>query len=168
MRILYAGTVSYQKGMHDMLGVLRALGSRMKFRLVGPLARECHAFAREAARYCTVDGALPERQLAAAYAWGDVFLLPTLQDGFAVVLAQAQAAGLPILTTSNSGGPDIIAGGGQGWVVPIRAPEEIIARLEWCDAHRGEIAAMVEALHEAPPRRGWDDVARDFLMAVST
>ena len=96
-----------------------------------------------------------------------MFVLPSIEDGFAVVLAQAQAAGLPILTTTNCGGPDIIAGGGQGWVVPIREPQSIIERLAWCDTQREELCARIEQLHRQPPRRGWSETADDFLRAAT-
>jgi glycosyltransferase involved in cell wall biosynthesis len=167
LRVLYTGMLSYRKGMYDMSAVLRALATRMTFRLVGPVLPECADFARAAAAVAQVQDALPEASLPDVYAWGDVFLLPTLEDGFAVVLAQAQAAGLPIIATTNCGAPDIIAGGGQGFVVPIRNAEAIIERLEWCHEHRAELARMVERLHGQPPRRNWDDVADDFVRAVS-
>jgi glycosyltransferase involved in cell wall biosynthesis len=115
-----------------------------------------------------VQDAVPEAMLPEVYAWGDVFLLPTIEDGFAVVLAQAQAAGLPIIATTNCGAPDMIASGGQGFVVPVRNAEAIIERLQWCDAQRAELAQMVERLHAQPPRRTWDDAAADFMRVVST
>jgi glycosyltransferase involved in cell wall biosynthesis len=114
-----------------------------------------------------VQTAVPEVNLPEVYAWGDVFLLPTIEDGFAVVLAQAQAAGLPLIATTNCGAPDIIEGGGQGFIVPVRTPAAIIERLEWCNTNREELARMVERLYEEPPRRSWDDVASDFIRVVS-
>lgn len=167
LRVLYVGMLSYRKGMFDMLQVLRALSGRMEFRLVGPLLRECKGFAQQAATLARVESAVGETELPSIYAWGDVFLLPTIEDGFGVVLAQAQAAGLPIITTTNSGGPDIMAAGGQGFIVPIRSSEAIIERLRWCDDNRTMIAHMVAALHALPPLRSWDDVAEDFMRAVS-
>ena len=167
LRVLYTGALSYRKGMHDMRAVLGALGPRMSFRLVGPLLDECADFAREAARVAQVQAAVPESHLPEVYAWGDVFLLPTIEDGFAVVLAQAQAAGLPLIATTNCGAPDIIEGGGQGFIVPVRTPSAIIERLEWCNTNREELARMVERLYEQPPRRSWDDAASDFIRVVS-
>ena len=167
LRVLYVGMLSYGKGMYDMARVIERLHTRMDFRMVGPVLPECRAFAREAARMAVVDAAVPRSELPAIYAWGDVFLLPTIQDGFAVVLAQAQAAGLPIITTSNSGGPEIIANGGQGWITAARDAEAMIEQLMWCHHHRQELAQMVTELHRAPPRRDWNDVARDFVNAVS-
>ena len=167
LRVLYVGMLSYRKGMHDMLDVVRRLGSRMEFRFVGPILPECNDFADEVGRVAQVDGALPESALPDVYAWADVFVLPTVEDGFAVVLAQAQAAGLPIITTTNSGGPDIIQDGGQGFIVPIRNAQAIVDRLAWCNDHREELAQMSEALHERPPGRSWDDVAHDFMQAMT-
>ncbi len=167
LRVLYVGMLSYRKGMHDMLDVVRRLGSSMEFRFVGPLLPECSDFGAQTAAAARIDGAVPESDLPGVYAWGDVFVLPTIEDGFAVVLAQAQAAGLPIITTTNSGGPDIIHDGGQGFIVPIRDAQAIIDQLVWCNDHRADLAHMVEALHERPPGRSWDDVARDFVHAMT-
>ena len=166
LRVLYTGMLSLRKGMHDLRAVLNALGHQMEFRLVGPVLDECRDFAKEAARVARVQDAVPQAELPAVYAWGDVLVLPTIEDGFAVVLAQAQAAGLPIIATTNCGAPDIIAGGGQGFIVPIRNPDALIAQLEWCNEHRSALAQMVERLHTHPPRRTWDDVADDFLRVV--
>jgi glycosyltransferase involved in cell wall biosynthesis len=167
LRVLYTGLISYRKGMHDMLEVLQALGARMEFRMVGTVLPECRDFVQQAARHAVIEPAVPERELEDVYAWGDIFVLPTIEDGFAVVLTQAQAAGLPILTTTNCGGPDIIASGGQGWVAAIRSPQAIIEQLEWCDDNREAVAAMVEQLHMNPAPRTWDDVARDFIKAAT-
>jgi glycosyltransferase involved in cell wall biosynthesis len=78
------------------------------------------------------------------------------------VLAQARAAGLPIITTPNGAGTDLVRPGRTGWIVPIRNPSAIVDRLRWCDANRAELAAMIgdNAAQEAP--RTWSDVAVDF------
>lgn len=167
LRVLYVGMLSYRKGMHDLGELLKRLHDKMDFRLVGPVLPECSDFVRTAGALATIEPAVPQSALPAMYAWGDVFVLPTIEDGFAVVLAQAQAAGLPIMTTSHSGGPEIIAAGGQGWVTAARDAEATIEQLEWCNEHRTELADMVEALHRQPPRRDWNDVASDFVRAVS-
>ncbi len=167
LRVLYVGMLSYRKGMHDMLEVLRELHGAMEFRMVGPLLPECAEFAADASKFGRVEPAVRETNLPDVYSWGDVFLLPTIEDGFAVVLGQAQAAGLPFITTTNSGGPDILAQGGHGFVVPVRSPQAIVERLLWCDDNREQVAQMVEQLHAEPPRRSWDDVAIDFMQAVT-
>jgi glycosyltransferase involved in cell wall biosynthesis len=121
--------MSFQKGLWDMARVVKALGTeRFAFQFVGQQPPEARAVLSELRAAVTLRSKQPEADLPDVYAWGDVFLFPTIQDGFAVVLAQAAAAGLPVLTTTNSSGLDLVGEGGNGWVVPIRAPEALVAR----------------------------------------
>ena len=152
LRVLQVGTFTMRKGAWDTAAVVRALDpARFHVRFVGPVATDARTLADELAdRGAVFVAKQPEASLPAAYAWGDVFLLPTIEDGFQAVLAQAAASALPILTTPNGAGHDLVREGRSGWVVPIRSPERIAARLHWADAHRPELAAMV------------DDTARRF------
>jgi hypothetical protein len=43
----------------------------------------------------------------------------------------------------------------------------MIERLQWCDDNREQVAHMVERLYAEPPRRNWDDVAKDFMQVVT-
>ena len=52
--------------------------------------------------------------------------------------------------------------GQTGWVLPIRSPEAFIARLDWCDSHREELAEMVRRTYYQFQPRTWADVAVDF------
>jgi len=74
----------------------------------------------------------------------DLFFFPTLHDGFAAVLTQAAAAGLPILATHNCGARDILSEGMDGWMVPIRKPEQLAERLAWCDENRDSFARIAD------------------------
>src|SRR5205823_1206331 len=107
----------------------------------------------------------PQFSLPSIYREADVFLFPTIEDGYAVVLAQAQAAGLPILATANCGAPDILQENENGWVLPIRSPLAFIQKLEWCDLNRGALARMVRCTYEAFRPRDWSEVASDLVNA---
>ncbi len=163
LRVLYVGAISFQKGLWDLSAIIRKLGSDgFDFRFVGPLAPEASHITSTLRDRATFIPKRPQAELPTIYAWGDVFLFPTIQDGYAVVLAQAAASGLPILTTTNCGGPDLICEGETGWVLPIRNPEAFIQRLQWCAAHRAELAAMACRIPAAFQPRDWADVAADF------
>lgn len=109
---------------------------------------------------------VPQTELGAHYRWADVFVFPTIEDGFPAVMAQACAAGLPQLTTPNGAGRDLISEGVNGWVLPIRCPEAFIERLRWCDAQRTELAALTVDIATRFQQRDWREVAQDFLSIV--
>ncbi|NDA92900.1 MAG: glycosyltransferase, partial [Betaproteobacteria bacterium] len=50
--------------------------------------------------------------------WGELFVLPTLEDGSPFVVLEAMAAGVPVVVTTECGSHDMIRTGENGWVVP--------------------------------------------------
>lgn len=167
LRVLFVGAKSYQKGLIDLAQIARTLTGRFEFRFVGPEEPQARPLLDTMRAHAELVPVVPEAQLCQVYEWGDIFIFPTIQDGFAVVLTQAYAAGLPILATTNCGAPDFIRDGETGWILPIRAPEEFIDRLDWCERHRAELADVVTRVaHEFQPRT-WGDVASDLEMAIA-
>ncbi len=163
LRVLYVGALSFRKGLWDLAAVIEALsGKGFEFRCVGPCAPEAGPLVARLGERATFVPKLRQRELPSEYAWGDVFIFPTIEDGYAVVLAQAAASGLPILTTTNCAGPDLIHEGVTGWVVPISSSQALIDRLRWCDSHPAALADMADRVYTEFQPRDWDDVAADF------
>jgi len=86
------------------------------------------------------------------YQTSDLLLFPSIEDGFAFVVAEALACGLPVVTTPNTGASDLVQSGVNGDVVPIRnAPALAEAALKWWERLRkgeciGGRAELVERL----------------------
>ena len=135
LRVLWVGTMSLRKGVLDYANMVAALGGNFQFRFVGDIPKDMRQIAAKMAGSVETIPRQPQWQLPPQYAWADVFVFPTIEDGFAVVLAQASANGLPILTTPNCAGPDMIRQDETGWILPIRSPEAFIERLRWCDSN---------------------------------
>jgi glycosyltransferase involved in cell wall biosynthesis len=155
LRVLNVGTFCLRKGALDFLTLIRATDRRrFQFRFVGPVSSDARRLWRDAKGLAEFVGKRPQDCLPAEYAWGDLFLLPTLEDGFAVVVTQALASALPAIVTSNCGAADLIEDGRNGWVVPIRRPDLLLERLRWCDEHREALADAVSAAHRTGV--GWD------------
>ncbi len=57
------------------------------------------------------------------------FVFPSLIEGFGLVLLEAMSAGLPVITTPHTAGPDILTDGREGFIVPIRDADAIAERL---------------------------------------
>ncbi|MEM7774289.1 MAG: glycosyltransferase family 4 protein [Pseudomonadota bacterium] len=163
LRILTVGTFSYRKGAHDLAAVANRLAKRMEFRFVGAELDEAAKVRNAAAESIEFVGRLPEEQLKLQYAWADIFLFPTIEDGFAAVLPQAAVAGLPIIATVNSAAPDIVRRGSTGWIVAIRDPDEICSRLDWCDHHRQDVTEMVTAAPQTVAARDWHQMGSELV-----
>ena len=62
---------------------------------------------------------LPDPDLVRAYKLADVFVLPSLVESFGIVLVEAMAAELPIITTDGPGCRDVIFNGKYGYMVQV-------------------------------------------------
>jgi glycosyltransferase involved in cell wall biosynthesis len=163
LRIVTVGTFSYQKGILDLIDVAERMKGRMTFRFVGHVPGEAHAILERASSVLEFVARVPEFELPDQYAWGDVFLYPTVQDGFAIVLLQAAAAGLPILATTNCAAPDFVREGLNGWIIGIRDPGSIADRLAWCDENRRDLAEMIGTSCTMAAAKDWERVAAEFV-----
>jgi glycosyltransferase involved in cell wall biosynthesis len=160
LRVLSVGTFCCRKGALDLRDAVRQLhAGPYSFRFVGPVAPDARALAADIATMATFTGKRPQAELPRDYEWGDLFLLPTIEDGFAVVLTQALASGLPLVVTPNCAGPDLIREGEQGWMLPIRSPAAIVERLQWCHDHRDGLAEMVKKVYESSHAFDWKQTA---------
>lgn len=61
----------------------------------------------------------------------DIFLLPSLEDGWARTVSEASACGLPVIVTPNTGAAEFIQEGINGSVVPIRDASAIAEKAIW-------------------------------------
>jgi glycosyltransferase involved in cell wall biosynthesis len=163
LRVLFVGTVSYRKGFLDFATVIEKLHGRgFSFEVVGPVMPECAPLVDRLRGKATFLGKRPQADLPASYHAADLFLFPTIEDGFAAVLAQAKAAALPILTTAHGAGLDLITPGQDGWIVPVREAGAIVDRLIWCGANRPIVASVVKRVYDTFRPRDWNQVATHF------
>jgi len=90
------------------------------------------------------------------YSSGSVFVFPSLVEGFGLVLLEAMACGIPVITTPNTAAPDILTDGIEGFIVPIRDVEALKEKLEWCYRHPQELAEMGQAARRKAEQLTWD------------
>jgi glycosyltransferase involved in cell wall biosynthesis len=96
------------------------------------------------------------------YQSSDLLLFPSVEDGFAFVVAEALACGLPVVTTRNTGASDLIQPGVNGDVVPIRnAPALAESALKWWQRIRaGERIGGFDQLKE---RLSFQQFEKNFI-----
>ena len=168
--MLFCGALAIRKGVHYLLQAFTELGlPGAELWLVGPVSEElASVVARYQSPAVIVHGAKRQSQLPWYYGQADVFCLPSLEEGMAMVLLQAMACALPVVCTTNTGGADVIRDGADGFVVPVRDVQALKERIVWCYEHREECRAMGRA---ARARVGsgfrWDDYGERAAGAYS-
>ena len=74
-------------------------------------------------------GKVPQERIPEFMHQADIFVLPSLSEGFPSVLLEAMASGLPVIATSVGGIPELIDEGINGFLVNIKRPDEIADRI---------------------------------------
>jgi glycosyltransferase involved in cell wall biosynthesis len=160
LRVLYAGALTLRKGLWDLATALERLDDvPLDVRVIGGETPEAQTALTRLAGRARRLGHVPQADLPAHYWDADVFVFPTIEDGFGMVLTQAQAAGLPVIATDHCAAPDLVQDGVTGWLVPARAPEALAARLRWCHEHRDALADMASRVSCSAVPRDWGRVA---------
>ncbi len=77
------------------------------------------------------------------------------------------ACGLPLIATRNAGADDLIDEGQTGFLVPIRAPEAIAEKIDWCAAHRESISGMGIASQKRAGTLTWRGYGEKVLAAIA-
>lgn len=126
LRVLTIGDVGLRKGSPYVFEAARRLSGLAEFRMVGKADISEKARAMLAATLSLIPK-VPRADIHHHYAWADVFLLPSICEGSATVVYEALAAGLPVITTPNTG--SVVRDGIDGFVVPIRDPDAITEKL---------------------------------------
>lgn len=128
LRILFVGSVSLRKGIPYLLEALRQIKGKIPFvcKVVGSLEIKPERIA-EYSDICDFVGTIPRSQVKDLYAWADVFVLPSICEGSAMVTYEALSLSVPVVTTYNSG--SIVRDAIDGFVVPIRDAEAIADKL---------------------------------------
>ena len=164
---VFVGQIAQRKGISYLLRAMKMLrGSGVDLTLIGRYSGDPAALApyHDCFRYLPH---MPRAALADVYRKADVFVFPTLIEGLPLVVLEAMASGLPVITTPN-GPADVVRDGIDGFVVPIRDPAAIAEKL---DCLRSNPALRAEMGRRARARAEQFDWARycrgavDFLVA---
>jgi glycosyltransferase involved in cell wall biosynthesis len=109
-------------------------------------------------------GIQPRAALASMYSQGSVLVLPSIEEGLALVQAQAMACGLPVIATTNTGAENLFGDGVEGFIVPIRNPVAIRDKVEWMIGHPIERTDMgAAALRRVKSFGGWNRYGEQYL-----
>jgi glycosyltransferase involved in cell wall biosynthesis len=165
LQVVCAGNFSLGKGAHYLIAAWRKLIAR-----AGESAAQLHVFgAVQLPREMMTNldciafhGSAPRSVLFDAFLAADVLVFPTLSDGFGMVVAEALAHGLPVITTDQAGAADLVTPQ-CGWVGPACDASFLFETLLWCLDNREALQGMRFAALEAARGRQWSDFRHDVI-----
>ncbi len=167
---LYVGRLDARKGIHEMLDGWQAAGfapDEATLLLVGDGPQREELEARAAKMHgVVVAGRVPYDELPPYYAAADAFLITTLEDNWSLVVPEAMASGLPILSSVYNGCWPELVRGENGWTFTPENTNELATCLQQAKARgRPGLASMGRKSREIVGDYGPRNAARSIVEA---
>lgn len=168
-RILFVGGIGQRKGVKYLLeayGRMRTPGTELVF--VGPMCGSGKAFESYRGTY-TYLGRRDQGDVVREMHRCHVLVLPSVFEGFGLVIPEAMATGMPVIASTHTAGPEIVREGEDGFVLAPEDVDGLAARLDWLAGHRKEAAGMGRVAAKRAEAFSWTAHAarvRDLLSEI--
>jgi glycosyltransferase involved in cell wall biosynthesis len=167
-RLLFVGSWLEHKGIHYLREGFEALASknpRVRLTIAG-CAGDADAikqsFSPSVRDRLQVRPFVSRAEMPEVYAGHDLFVFPSLFEGLPIVLLEAMAAGLAVVTTETCGMKDVIEDGHNGLLVKPAHVGDLVAALERLIASPALAARLGEAAQDSAKRYTWARVAEQL------
>lgn len=165
-RILSVGNLGIQKGTHLLLDAFGKLTFPANLDLVGPVLREMRADTRLSDRRVRLHGLVPHGRLSGIYNQAAVFVLPSIQDGFGLVVLEAMACGRPVVITDAVGAKDVVQDGYDGFVLPAGDAKSIADALQYLYENPREARRMGARARRKALKYSWERYMAGVVQAT--
>jgi glycosyltransferase involved in cell wall biosynthesis len=165
LRVLFAGAMTQRKGLADLFAAMKTIDSKqVELIVMGSLIRPLNWYRQRLSNF-VYEQPRPHIDVLRLMQSCDVFVLPSIVEGRALVQQEAMACGLPVIATKNAGADDLIVDRETGFLIPIRSPESIAEKIRWCAQNRSRLSGMGIAARRRASEHTWRAYG-DTIVAV--
>lgn len=167
--VLFVGQVSLRKGVPYLLQAFSELQhSRKRLRIVGPVFSHMKPLlAKLPMEHVEVMGAVSREELVRLFSSSHAMVLPSLEEGLALVQGEAMACGCPVIATPNTGSEDLFTDGKEGFIVPPKNAAAIRDRMQQlADAPNLQRQMRAAALQRVQHLGGWNDYGDRWMQVL--
>lgn len=170
LRLLFVGQINFRKGLHHLLRVVSQYKKdQVRLTIAGVYSLE-NILYKEFCDFENIDflGFVTRDKISKVFNESDVFVLPSLAEGFALVTLEALSSGCPVICTTNSGCNDVIVDGQNGFVIDVSDENQLKAKIDWFLDNMSKIPTMKKNARQTVDKHGWSDYRKDLFESLSS
>lgn len=142
LRILFVGAMGQRKGLGDLFSAMKMLkNENVELVVLGSLLAPMEFYKNEFSDFI-YEPCRSHEDVLKLMQTCDIFCLPSIVEGRALVMQEAMSQGLPLIITPNTGGEDLINENETGFLIPIRSPKAIAEKIMWYVNNRSCVEEM--------------------------
>lgn len=167
LRVLFVGSMGQRKGLGDLIEAIKLLDpNQVELVVMGSLLAPLEFYKQEYPDLVYEPGRSHDGVLELMRSC-DVFCLPSIVEGRALVMQEAMSQQMPLIITSNTGGSDLIIEGKTGFLVPIQSSEGIATKIQWFLDNREAIPEMGRNAQKHAARYSWESYSSRVVEAIN-
>ncbi|MEK6589623.1 MAG: glycosyltransferase family 4 protein, partial [Nitrospinota bacterium] len=165
-RIIFVGNISLRKGVHYLLEAISELRLKdFEVAFIGSISDDAKTILKKYDGYYKYYCNVNHNELYKFYSNSSVFILPSIEEGLAMVIAEAMACGLPVIVTKNTGGEEIVRNGIDGFIIPVRDSEAIKEKILYFYENEDKRQEMGDSAREYIKKFSWDRYGDEMVKA---
>lgn len=166
--VLFVGGMSLRKGVQYLVQAYNKLDHPAKsLTFVGAPSQELIALLAARGLWpadARVLGHMPQTELKGLMSRSHVMVLPSIEEGLAMVQAQSMACACPVIASRNTGAEDLFSDGQEGFIVAVREVDALAERLQQLADQPDLRAAMGQrSLQRVQGLGGWSDYGQNAM-----
>lgn len=162
LKLLFVGGLSQRKGIANLLEAVDQLGDAVSLTIVGhKVAADCIPL-NEALKRHNYIPSLSHSEILKIMREQDVFVFPSLFEGFGLVITEAMSQGTPVITTNRTAGPDLIVDGENGWLIEAGSTTGLKQCIEMLLAQPHLVQKAGLAAMKTASQRPWDSYSNEL------
>lgn len=163
LKLLFVGSLSQLKGLANVLEAVEELKPYVELTIVGrKKTDECLPLNKGLSEHRYISS-LPHTEVLLEMSRQDIFLFPSLFEGFGLVVTEAMSQGTPVITTNRTCGADIIDHDKNGWIVEASSTSALVNQLRLILASPDKIEKVGRAAMETARSRPWSQYGTELV-----
>lgn len=168
LHLIYVGQISFRKGLHHLLKLISTrFKDTCRLTIVGfyNTSNTIYQEYKDKENIKFV-GFVDHKDLVDYYHSSDLFVFPTLGEGFGLVILEAMSSGLPCLVSDLAGGDDAIDEGRNGFVFRAGDDADFAYKLQWFVNNRNKLSEMSEYSSLYVKKYTWDTYYKNIQLII--
>lgn len=168
LKFVFIGSVSARKGVPALLQAWEKIDTKnAELLIIGPIGDKERKLI-PTKNNIKVMGKIPNESLPEIIDACHIFVFPSYFEGFGLVILEAMAAGLVVITTDATAGPDIIENGKEGFIYHAFDEDKLFEYMQYCMYNRGELKNISYAARKKAEMYTWDAYGERYYNLITT
>lgn len=168
VKFVFVGLVDARKGIPVLLDAWAQINKgNATLTIIGPIVSETEKMIRSSYSDIEIMGRLSHKQLPSVLSGMDVLVFPSYFEGYGLVITEAMACGLTVITTPATCGPDVLKDGLSGFIVECGDVGALADRMQTLTNDRSLLKSMKTNACKAVEQLSWDEYGNKWMKVIT-